>query len=311
VDIVVIMDGAETVNPETDTSFALIAAAQERGHAVWHSGAGDVELLDSTVWARARPAVASDDAACPLELGPLRRLDLAQVDAVLIRTDPPFDSAYLHLTLLLDHLTDQTLVVNAPRGLRDANEKLYACRFPEITPPTIVTADPARLTEFAQANGAAVLKPIAGHGGRGVMSIRPDDQNAASIIDTLTERGRVPVVAQRFLENVAAGDKRILLLDGEPLGAILRIPTAADFRANICVGGSTVASEIDDADRRIIDAIAPSLRVDGLVFVGLDVVDGYLTEVNVTSPTGIRQLADLTGTRPDIDVIRWLERRVR
>lgn len=310
-DIVVIMDGPETVNPETDTSFALIAAAQERGHAVWHCGARDVELLDGAVWARARPATAGDGAAPPLELGPLRRLDLAQVDAVLIRTDPPFDSAYLHLTLLLDHLVDQTLVANAPRGLRDANEKLYACRFPEITPPTIVTADPAQLTEFGHANGAAVLKPIAGHGGRGVMAIRPDDHNAASIIDTLTDRGRVPVVAQRFLANIAAGDKRILLLDGDPLGAILRIPTAADFRANICVGGTTVASEIDDADRRIIDAIAPSLRADGLVFVGLDVVDGYLTEVNVTSPTGIRQLADLTGTRPDIDVIRWLERRVR
>lgn len=309
-DIVVIMDGPETVNPETDTSLSLIRAAQERGHAVWHCLAGDVELIDGTIWARVRPAVAAPDAAPPLELGPMRRLDLAQVDAVLIRTDPPFGSAYLHLTLLLDHLVDQTLVVNAPRGLRDANEKLYACRFPEVTPPTIVTADPARLTEFAQAHGAAVLKPIAGHGGRGVMALRPDDHNAASIIDTLTDRGRVPVVAQRFLENVAAGDKRILLLDGEPLGAILRIPTAADFRANICVGGTTVASEVGDADRRIIDAIAPSLRADGLVFVGLDVVDGYLTEVNVTSPTGIRQLADLTDTRPDIDVIHWLERRV-
>ncbi len=310
-DIVVIMDGPETVNPDTDTSFALMLAAQERGHAVWHCGAGDVELLDGTVWARARPAIADRDAAPPLELGPQQRLDLTQLDAVLIRTDPPFDSAYLHLTLLLDYVVDRTLVVNAPRGLRDANEKLYACRFPEITPPTIVTADPVRLNEFAAANGAAVLKPIDGHGGRGVMAIRPDDHNTASIIDTLTERGRVPVVAQRFLENVTAGDKRILLLDGEPLGAILRIPTVTDFRANICVGGTTVLSEIDDADRRIIDAIAPSLRSDGLVFVGLDVVDGYLTEVNVTSPTGIRQLTDLTGTRPDLDVIRWLEQRVR
>ncbi len=177
-------------------------------------------------------------------------------------------------------------------------------------PPTIVTSDPERLLEFSRANRAAVLKPLAGHGGRGVMALRPDDDNAPSIIDTLTERGRVPVMAQRFLENVAAGDKRILLLDGDPLGAILRIPTSDDFRANICVGGTTVACELDDADRRIIDAIAPSLRSDGLFFVGLDVVDGYLTEVNVTSPTGIRQLADLTGARPDIDVIRWLEQRV-
>ncbi len=309
-DIVVIMDGPETVNPASDTSFALMLAAQERGHAIWHCRAGDVELADGTAWARACPATADEHAAPPLRLGPVERLDLAHVDAVLIRTDPPFDSAYLHLTLLLDHVSNETMVVNSPRGLRDANEKLYACRFPEVTPPTIVTSDPDRLLEFAREHGAAVLKPIAGHGGRGVMALRPDDDNAPSIIDTLTERGTVPVMAQRFLENVAAGDKRILLLDGEPLGAILRIPTRADFRANICVGGTTVACEIDDADRRIIEAIAPSLRDDGLTFVGLDVVDGHLTEVNVTSPTGIRQLAQLAGTRPDVEVIQWLERRV-
>ena len=308
-DIVVVMDGPETVDPASDTSFALMSAAQERGHSVWHCGAADVELADGTVWARARPAVADAAASPALRLGGIERLDLARVDAVLIRTDPPFDSSYLHLTLLLDHVVDHTTVVNSPRGLRDANEKLYACRFPEVIPPTIVTADPDRLEDFARVQGAAVLKPIAGHGGRGVMALRPHDDNAPSIIDTLTERGTVAVMAQRFLENVAAGDKRILLLDGEPLGAILRIPTGDDFRANICVGGTTVASEIDDADRRIIDAIAPSLRADGLVFVGLDVVDSHLTEVNVTSPTGIRQLADLTGERPADEVVRWLERR--
>ena len=258
---------------------------------------------------RDRVTIADGNATPPLQLGPAERLDLGSVDAVLIRTDPPFDSAYLHLTLLLDHLVDHTLVVNAPRGLRDANEKLYSYRFPSITPPTIVTSDRAQLLAFSRDHDAAVLKPIDGHGGRGVMVLRPDDQNAPSLLDTLTDRGRVPVMAQKFLPNVAAGDKRILLLDGEPLGAILRIPAEADFRANIGVGATTVAAEIDDADRRIIDTIAPSLRADGLFFVGLDVVDGHLTEVNVTSPTGIRQLADLSGARPDIEVIEWLEHR--
>ncbi len=306
-DIVVVMDGPETVVADSDTSLALILGAQARGHRVWHCGAGDVEF-DGRVWAAARPAVADEQATPPLQLGERERIDLGSVNAVLIRTDPPFDDAYLHLTLLLDLLAGSTLVVNSPRGLRDANEKLYACRFPDLTPPTIVSADAERLLDFARAHGAAVLKPIGGHGGRGVMAVRPDDDNAPSIIDTLTTRGRVPVVAQRFLENVTAGDKRILLLDGDPLGAILRIPTRADFRANICVGGTTMATELDDDDRRIIERLAPSLRADGLFFVGLDVVDGHLTEVNVTSPTGIRQMAALGGGEPHVDVIRWLER---
>lgn len=309
-DIVVIMDDPETVVPETDTSFGLILAAQGRDHSLWRCDAAAVELLDGRVWAQACAMTADESATPPLRLGPRVRLDLTQVDAVLIRTDPPFDSAYLHLTLILDHLVGETLVVNAPQGLRDANEKLYACRFPTVTPATIVTADMETLLDFSRTHGAAVLKPLAGHGGRGVMVVRPNDDNAPSIIDTLTNRGETPVMAQRFLENVAAGDKRILLLDGEPLGAILRLPTQADFRANICVGGETVAAEIDEADRRIIDAVAPTLRSDGLMFVGLDVVDGHLTEVNVTSPTGIRQLAKFDKTQPESKVIQWLERQL-
>lgn len=309
-DIVMVMDGAETVNPDTDTSFALMLAAQERDHRVWHCGAADVELADRRVWARARPVTADETASPCLQLGRAERLDLTGVDAVFIRTDPPFDSAYLHLTLLLDHLIGHTVVVNSPTGLRNANEKLYACRFPDVTPPTIITSDAEQLITFGKIHGAAVLKPIDGHGGRGVMVLRPEDDNAPSIIDTLTGRGRTPVVAQRFLDNITAGDKRILLLDGEPLGAILRLPTEADFRANICVGGQTVATEIDKADQRVIDAVAPRLRADGLMFVGLDVIDGHLSEVNVTSPTGLRQLAHLTGTRPDLEVIRWLEQRI-
>ncbi len=306
--IVVVMDGPETVDPASDTSFALISAARERGHQCWHCGAGDVELFDDRVHARARPARADENADPILQLGETERIDLADVDVVLIRTDPPFNAAYLHLTLLLDLVVPVTLIVNAPGGLRNANEKLYACRFPELTPPTIVTADAERLTAFSRQHGAAVIKPIDGHGGRGVMVVRPADDNAPSIIDTLTDRGRTPVVAQRFLENVTAGDKRILLLDGQPLGAIVRLPTDADFRANICVGGEAFAAEIDAADQRIIDRIAPALRADGLVFVGLDVIDGHLTEVNVTSPTGVRQLAQLSGGRPDVEVITWLER---
>mgnify|MGYP001823728618 FL=1 len=311
VDVVVIMNGPETVDADTDTSFGLILAASERGHRVFHCEVADVELADGRVWTRARPALADETADPVLSLGAALMLDLGAVDVVLVRTDPPFDLAYLHLTLLLDHLAGTTLVVNAPGGLRDANEKLYATRFPDLIPPTIVTADIDHILTFSRDQGAAVIKPIDGHGGRGVMVVRAGDHNAPSIVDTLTRRGTVAVLAQRFLEGIAAGDKRILLLDGELLGGVLRLPTDEDFRANICVGGTVTTAEIDDADRRIVARIAPSLRGDGLSFVGIDVIDGYLSEVNVTSPTGLRQLGQLSGTRPDLEVIAWLERATR
>ena len=243
----------------------------------------------------------------PLGLGDRVELDLGDVDVILVRPDPPFDQRYLHLTLMLDVVVDRTLVVNSPSGLRAANEKLYALRFPEVTPPTIVSADRDRLLAFADRHDGAVVKPIDGHGGRGVLVVRPGDENAASILDTVTSRGTVPVVAQRYLPGVGNGDKRILLLDGEPLGAVLRRPSGADFRANICVGGVVQLVELDAADRRIVAAVAPALREDGLAFVGIDVVDGHLTEVNVTSPTGLRQLCELSGLRRDLDVVRWLE----
>ncbi|MDG0975837.1 MAG: glutathione synthase [Ilumatobacter sp.] len=305
--IVVVMDGPETVDPTFDTSFGLMLAAQERGHAIWHCTASDLEWVDGRPQTRARRAFADEHPTEPLRLGDVEDVDLTAIDAVLIRTDPPFDVAYLHMTLLLDHLAGHTLVVNAPRGLRDANEKLYAHRFGDLVPPTIVTADAARIVAFARTHVSAVAKPIEGHGGRGVMALRADDSNLPSIIDTLTSRGSTPVLVQRYLDVAATGDKRILLLDGEPLGAIQRFPTNDDFRANICVGGRVAACDLDDADRRIVDRLRPALRADGLYFVGIDVIDGHLSEVNVTSPTGIRQLGALTGSRPDIEVIRWLE----
>ena len=308
-DVVVIMDGPETVSAATDTSFGLMLAAQERDHRVWHCSPANVSLIDGLVWATASPVTLDDEAVPPLGLGEPVDLDLTAVDVVFVRIDPPVDVAYLHLTLVLDALDGSTLVVNAPRGLRDANEKLYAGRFPEITPPTIVTADADRLLAFAAEHGAAVVKPIDGHGGRRVFIVRPDDPNAPSIIDALSGRGRVPIVAQRFLAAVEHGDKRILLLEGQPLGAILRRPAAEDFRANVCVGGSVKAAELDEADHRIIEQLAPSLRADGLAFVGIDVIDDLLIEINVTSPTGLRQLCRLSGRRPDLDVVRWIERR--
>ena len=309
-DFVVIMDTVASVKWLGDTSFALMLAAQERGHRVFHCLASDVSLIGAEVFAKARPATMTDEVDPPIVLGDPVELALADVDAVLMRTDPPVDEEYVMLTLMLEHLRGKTFVMNDPRGLREANEKLYGCRFPGLMPPTIVTADRPRLLAFAAEHGGAVLKPIDGHGGRGIQALMPGDPNRFAIVDTLTRRGRRQVMAQRFLPEVYDGDRRIILLDGDVLGAILRIPSGGDFRANIGVGGAVDLFDLNDADRRIVAAIGPALRSDGLWFVGLDVIGGYLSEVNVTSPTGIRQLGRLTSTRPDLTVVAWLEKRV-
>ncbi len=307
-EVLVVMDPVEAVHEETDTSFALMLVAQARGHRVWHCTPSDVSFADRCIRARARPATMTEGVGRPIALADPMTIEVAStIDVVLVRTDPPFGTDYLRLTHLLD-LVEGTLVVNSPRGLREANEKLYACRFPDLTPPTLVSADRGALLAFALAHDGAVLKPIDGHGGRGVHALMRGDPNAHSIVDTMTDGGRRHVVAQPFLEGVYQGDKRILLLDGEPIGAINRVPTGGDFRANIGLGGAVEPTAIDAGDRRIIDRLAPSLRRDGLWFVGIDVIAGQLSEVNVTSPTGIRQVVALSGARPDVLVVEWLER---
>ena len=309
-DFVVIMDPVASVKWMGDTSFALMLASQERGHRVFHCLESDVSLIEGQVYARVRPATMTDEVDPPIVLGDQVEVALADVDAVIVRTDPPVDEEYVMLTLLLEPLRGRTFVMNDPRGLREANEKLYGCRFPELMPPTIVTSDRPRLLAFAEEHNGAVLKPIDGHGGRGIQALMPGDPNRYAIVDTLTKRGRRQVMAQRFLPEVYAGDRRILLLEGEVLGSILRTPSGGDFRANIGVGGSVTLFELTDSDRRIVEGIGPSLRADGLWLVGLDVIGEYLSEVNVTSPTGIRQLGRLTSTRPDHTVIAWLEGKV-
>lgn len=303
--VLVVADPLERLSPSTDSSVAVMEAAVDAGHDVWHCTGADLSLTDGGVVADAR-AVArrGRQGVAP---GPDRTLDVADLDAVLVRTDPPFDTTYLTVTLLLERVRGATLVVNDPRGLREANEKLYAARFRAVTPPTVVSARPGRLLAFAAEHGTVVVKPVDGHGGRGVHLLRPDDPNARAIVDGVTAAGTRPAVAQRFLPGVRAGDKRILLLDGEPLGAVLRVPPEGDFRANIGLGARVEATALGPADRRVVDAVAADLVADGLRFVGLDVVDGWLTEVNVTSPTGLRQLGQLSGGRPEARVVAWLE----
>ncbi len=306
--VLVVMDPVATVDEATDTSFALMLAAQRAGHDVFHAAASDVFVGEGRCQAIGRPATMAEGTGRCIDLGAPAALDLTyDVDAVLVRTDPPFDVGYLRLTWLLDGLRGTTPVLNDPRGLRQANEHLYALRFPDLIPETLVSADRTLLLRFADEHGAVVLKPVDGHAGRGVHTLVAGDRNARAIVDTLTVRGSTHVVAQRFLDGVYAGDKRILLLDGRPLGAINRVPSGGDFRANLGLGGHVEAVPLDDRDHRIVEVLAPSLREDGLWFVGIDVIDGYLSEVNVTSPTGIRQLSSLTGRRVEDDVVVALE----
>ena len=307
---VVIMDPPEIVIEDQDTTFALMLEAQQRGHRVDHCLGRDLYLEDGRLHATTRRADVQRGRGQPIALGAPEDVCLHEVDAVLVRTDPPFDSDYLWCTLMLDRVSEDTLVVNDPHGLRQANEKLYACYFPELMPRTLVASDKARIKRFvARVGGRAVIKPLGGAGGEGVMTLTEGDLNLTAIIEATTLGGKRVAMAQEFLPAVHEGDKRILLLDGEPLGAILRVPQRGDVRSNIHVGGSVVKAEITAEELALSATIAPRLEEDGLYFVGLDVIGGKLTEINVTSPTGIQQMSRLSGQPLEARVIEWLERR--
>lgn len=305
---VFVMDTLDRVHPDKDTSYGFIAAATDRGHQCIHALIHAVERVDERVSALCRP-MTFEGRELKLTGSPPERLDLAEVDAIFIRKDPPFDAPYAYATQLLELIRGRTVIVNDPRGLREANEKLYTLNFPEWMPRTIVTSDPAAIHAFvAEVGGKAVIKPLDGAGGYGVLAVRSDDSNARGIVDVLTREGRQLAMVQQFIPEVAEGDKRVLMLDGKLLGAILRVPTGGDMRANIHVGGNVVPTELNDDEMKVVEAVGPRLSQDGLVFVGLDLIGGKLTEINVTSPTGIRELSTFTGKRQSDEVIAWVER---
>jgi glutathione synthase len=305
--IIYIMDPVETVLPDKDTTFAFMRSAQNRGHDNLHTGLAGIYLSQGKVRARVRP-VRVHSGAPWLELGTETDVALGDAAAVMIRKDPPFDIDYLYATLLLEHARGDTLLINDPRALRDGNEKLYALEFPELAPRTLVASHRDTILDFVtQVGGHAVIKPLDGAGGVGVLALHASDENARGIVDVVTREGKRLAMVQEYLPSVRQGDKRILLLDGEPLGAILRVPRADDLRSNIHVGGSVVPADLTPTERAMVQAMAPRLRRDGLVFVGLDVIGERLTEVNVTSPTGIQQLGRFTGSAPEDRVIEWIE----
>jgi glutathione synthase len=307
-----VMDPLDRLVPDKDTTFGFIEAAAALGHECFHalihgverrSGAGANEVSVQARRIRVAGGALSLDAAA-------ERVNVAELDAVFIRKDPPFDAAYAYATQLLEGVRGHTLVVNDPRGLRDANEKLYALEFPRWTPRTLVSADRAALHRFVdEVGGRAVIKPLSGAGGFGVLSVAVGDSNARAIVDLHTREGRELAVIQEFIPAVTKGDKRVLLLDGEPLGAILRVPAKGELRANIHVGGSVEPTELDAREKELVAHVGARLKADGLYFVGLDLIGGFLTEVNVTSPTGIRELSTFVGRSVSEDVIRWAERK--
>jgi glutathione synthase len=304
-----VMDPASSMHPEKDTTFAFMRGAKARGHASFHCLPSDVSNLGRDLFATARPIDVSN-AAPHTTLGAPERLELSTLDAVFIRKDPPFDSAYAHLTHQLELVKDRVLVLNDPSGLRHANEKLFAFHFTEFMPRSLVTAKPLEIVEFVkQVGGQAVLKPIDGAGGSGVVVLRSDDRNTRSLADVWTREGKELALVQEYEPAVRTGDKRVLMLDGQVLGAILRVPRADDVRANIHAGGRVEATALTEKEQALAAAIGPRLSAEGLFFVGLDLIGEKLIEVNVTSPTGIQELGRHLARPVEEDVIAWVEAR--
>lgn len=307
----VVMDPVEKINIDRDTTFVLMLEAQHRGHEVYVMEVDDLFIRGGTPYgcyrrlqlARATPHY---------QLGGPEVGALADFDAVWMRKDPPFDMKFFFATHLLSLIDPSAcFVMNSPKGLREANEKLYALRFPEQIPQTLVTGDIQRLKDFMEEHGGEmIVKPLDGCGGSGVFYLNTQDRNTNAILEAATDNGRRMVMGQRYLPEIRQGDKRIIVLDGEPLGAVLRVPLETESRGNIHVGGQCVKTEVTARDREICAALAPLLRQDGLYFTGLDVIGNYLTEVNVTSPTGIQEINSLDGVRLERQVLDLVEQRM-
>ncbi len=294
--VAVQMDPVEGINIETDSSFLMMMEAQSRGHRLWVYTPDKLSLEEGRVRARARPATLRAVKGDHVTLGEPVLLDLADdIDVVLMRQDPPFDMAYITATHFLDKVHPKVLVVNNPTEVRNAPEKLFVTDFPGVQPPTLVTSDIDAIYDFRERHGDMVLKPLYGGGGSGVVRLKADDPNLDALLELHAMISREQVIAQKFIPAVSKGDKRVLLVDGEPVGAINRIPAEGQVRSNLARGGRAAAVELTARDLELCAIIGPELKRRGLLFVGIDVIGDYLTEINVTSPTGAQQLKRFGG----------------
>ena len=307
--IAVQMDPIESLNIEADSTFALMLEGEARGHAFWYYHVRDLVLEDGVLRALARPVSVRRRAGDHFTAGKPEWLDLASMDVVLMRQDPPFDMAYITATHLLEHIHPRTLVVNDPRAVRDAPEKLLVTHFPDLMPPTMVAWNVEAIRGFRATHQDIIVKPLFGNGGAGVFHIGPDDENFAALLEWHFATSREPLMVQRYEPAVRAGDKRIILVDGEPMGAINRVPAAGEARSNMHVGGRPEAALLTPRERDICARIGPMLRDRGLIFVGIDVIGDWLTEINVTSPTGIQEIARFDGTNLAAAIWQRIEAR--
>jgi glutathione synthase len=305
------MDPIESINIDADSTFVLALEAQARGHTLYHYLPRYLSLADGRLYAKARRLEVRREQGRHHSFGAVETLELAGLDVILMRQDPPFDMAYITATHLLEHVRDRVLVVNDPVSVRNAPEKLVATHFPGLMPPTLITSDRDEIIAFRATHGDIILKPLFGNGGAGVFRLTPEDENLNALIELFTQIYREPIMVQRYLPAVRQGDKRIVLIDGEAAGAVNRVPAAGEARANLHVGGRAVKTTLTAREREICAAIGPSLKEQGLILVGIDVIGEHLTEINVTSPTGLQEINRLDGVTLEVRVWDAIEARLK
>ncbi|MDO5646342.1 glutathione synthase [Paracoccus sp. (in: a-proteobacteria)] len=304
------MDPVEHVAITADSTFRIGIEAQARGHRLFQYTADQLRYDEGRVIARGRPVVLHRQQGAHVDFGDWADVDLTGFDVVWLRQDPPFDMSYVTNTHLLDRVHPRPLVVNDPFWVRNCPEKLMVLDFPDLTPPTMISRNPDDFRAFRQRHGDIIVKPLYGNGGAGVFHLRPEDPNLASLLETFAGINREPMIAQKYLPAVTQGDKRIILVDGEPIGAINRVPQAGEARSNMHVGGRAEKVGLTDREREICARLAPVLREKGLIFTGIDVIDGWLTEINVTSPTGIQELERFDGVNAAAAIWQAIEKRL-
>ncbi len=304
------MDHVSTINIEGDSTFALSMEAQLRGYELFHHTPGRLQLRGGVVSAEIEPMQLREETGNHFRLGDPVSTDLSALDVILLRQDPPFDMSYITTTHLLERIHPQTLVVNDPASVRNSPEKILVMDFPDLMPDTLITRDFDAINRFREEFGDIILKPLYGNGGAGVFRVTHSDQNLSALLEMFDAAFKEPFIAQRYLADVRKGDKRIILVDGEPVGAINRVPAEGDARSNMHAGGRAEHAELTNKERDICQRIGPVLRKNGFIFVGIDVIGDYITEINVTSPTGIREIQNFSGT--DIASLVWdaIEKRL-
>ncbi len=318
--VAVQMDPIESINIDADSTFALMLEAQSRGHTLWHYEVRHMALKEGEVrpdgtrierlFARGHAVTVTRARGEHYKFGPMETMDLSTMDVVLMRQDPPFDMAYITATHMLEHIQKTTLVVNDPASVRNAPEKILVTHFPDLMPPTMITWDLDAIRSFRAEYKDIIVKPLFGNGGAGVFRIKPDDENLGALLEMHFLRSREPLMFQRYEPAVRQGDKRIILVDGEAMGAINRVPAEGEARSNMHVGGRPEKVALSARDREICEAIGPTLKAQGLIFVGIDVIGDYLTEINVTSPTGLQEVTRFDGVKLEASIWDRIEEKV-